>query len=81
MTNNPTTTPEQPARVHPIATLFPGYFALVMATGIIAIGAKQQKIDWLANSLYVVAAGAFAVLVVLFVVVCTAGTTTFVIVT
>ena len=27
------------SRVDPIATLFPGYFALVMATGIIAIGA------------------------------------------
>jgi len=67
MTNTTGKTPEPAARVHPIATLFPGYFALVMATGIIAIGAKQQKIDWLANSLYVVAAGAFAVLVVLFV--------------
>jgi len=26
----------------PIATLFPGYFALVMATGIVAIAAQQQ---------------------------------------
>ena len=70
MTNtNPNPTPQHvaPERVNPLAALFPGYFALVMATGIIAIGAKQQKIDWLANSLYVVAAGAFAVLVVLFV--------------
>ncbi|HRB05530.1 MAG TPA: hypothetical protein PLP26_19290, partial [Ilumatobacteraceae bacterium] len=65
MTNNPTTTPEQPARVHPIATLFPGYFALVMATGIIAIAAKQQKIDWLADTLYIVAAGSYVVLAIL----------------
>ena len=31
-------------------TLFPGYFALVMATGIIAIGAAQQDLDWLADA-------------------------------
>jgi len=45
--------------------LFPGYFALVMATGIIAIGSKQQKIDWLASTLYIVTAAAFAILVTL----------------
>ena len=50
------------ARASPIATLFPGYFALVMATGIVAIGAKQQKIDWLAEVLYLVAAAAYVVL-------------------
>jgi tellurite resistance protein TehA-like permease len=50
-----------------IATLFPGYFALVMATGIIAVGASQQDLDWLADLLYVVAVGAYLVLVVLFV--------------
>ncbi len=55
-------------RVNPVATLFPGYFALVMATGIVAIAAKQQTIDWLAESLYVVTAAAYAVLVVLFLV-------------
>ncbi len=69
ITTNPRTNPQpvtQPP-VNPLATLFPGYFALVMATGIIAIGAKQQAIDWLATVLYAVAAGAFAVLVVLFV--------------
>jgi len=48
--------------------MFPGYFALVMATGIIAVASKQQKIDWLAESLYAVAAGAYAVLVVLVVI-------------
>lgn len=49
----------------PIATLFPGYFAAVMATGIVAIGAEQQDLGWLADILYVVAAGAFVVLAVL----------------
>ncbi len=39
-----------------------------MATGIIAIAAEQQTIDWLADILYVVAAVAYAVLVVLVVV-------------
>jgi tellurite resistance protein TehA-like permease len=34
-----------------LADLFPGYFALVMATGIIAIGALQQDIRWLAWAL------------------------------
>jgi tellurite resistance protein TehA-like permease len=49
----------------PIASLFPGYFALVMATGIVAIGAQQEQIDWLADALYVIAAGGHAVLAVL----------------
>lgn len=48
-----------------IANLFPGYFALVMATGIVAIGAKQQKITWLAEALYLIAAVAYIVLAVL----------------
>jgi len=52
-------------RSNPVAMLFPGYFALVMATGIIAIAAQQQAIDWLAESLYVVTAAAYAALVVL----------------
>ena len=38
-----------------VATLFPGYFALVMATGIIAIGAEQQELDWVAEPLFVIA--------------------------
>ena len=53
------------APASPVATLFPGYFALVMATGIIAIGALQQDIRWLADGLYVVAATAYVVLAVL----------------
>ena len=54
--------------MNPIATLFPGYFALVMATGIVAIAAKQQTIDWLANILYGVAAASYAILAVLIVI-------------
>jgi tellurite resistance protein TehA-like permease len=53
------------ARPSPIATLFPGYFALVMATGILAVGASQQEIDWLADVLYAVAAVAYVVLAAL----------------
>ncbi len=53
---------------NPIETLFPGYFALVMATGIVAIGAKQQKVDWMADALYTIAAVAYVVLGVLIVV-------------
>jgi tellurite resistance protein TehA-like permease len=34
-----------------LAELFPGYFALVMATGIIAVDASQQDIRWLAWAL------------------------------
>jgi len=48
-----------------IATLFPGYFALVMATGIIAIGAIQQKLDLLGQTLFVVALVAFVTLAVM----------------
>ena len=49
----------------PIATLFPGYFALVMATGIVAIAAQQQDLDLIAAALYAIAGGAYVVLAVL----------------
>ncbi len=49
----------------PIETLFPGYFALVMATGIIAVAAGQQNVDWLADVLYAAAAVGYVVLAVL----------------
>ncbi len=49
----------------PLAHLFPGYFALVMATGIISIGAAQQELLGLAEVLYAIAAAAFVVLLVL----------------
>ncbi len=45
--------------------LFPGYFALVMATGIIAVGAALEDLQWLADVLYAAAAAAYVVLVVL----------------
>ena len=48
-----------------VRTLFPGYFAMVMATGIIAIGAAQQDLPWLADGLYAIAAAAYIVLWVL----------------
>ena len=54
-------------RLSGIATLFPGYFALVMATGIVATAAQQLDIHWVANVLYAVAAVSFVVLAVLLV--------------
>ncbi len=59
--------PDSPAPLptSPIATLFPGYFALVMATGIVAIAADQQDITVLAETLYVITAVAYVVLAVL----------------
>ena len=45
-----------------VRSLFPGYFAMVMATGIIAIGAAQQDLRWLAQPLYALAAVAYLVL-------------------
>jgi len=59
-----TTAPTAPPATG-IATLFPGYFALVMATGIIAVGAAQQDLRVVAEVLYAIAAIAFAVLVAL----------------
>src|SRR5262245_60335220 len=54
---------DQPAS--PVATLFPGAFAMVMATGIIAVAASQQDIGWLANALYVVAAVMYVALLLM----------------
>ena len=51
-----------------IATLFPGYFALVMATGIVAIASQQQGLDLVADALFVVASAGFVVLFVLYLV-------------
>ncbi len=48
-----------------IAHLFPGYFALVMATGIIAIAASQQDLHGVAKLLYFVAVAAYVVLITL----------------
>ncbi|HEY5888560.1 MAG TPA: tellurite resistance/C4-dicarboxylate transporter family protein [Acidimicrobiales bacterium] len=59
------TSSDPPSSATAIAGLFPGYFAMVMATGIIAIAAFQQDIEWLADGLYVIAAAAYGILVVL----------------
>jgi tellurite resistance protein TehA-like permease len=50
-----------------LAGLFPGYFAMVMATGTIAIASLQQNLSWLAKGLYAVAAVAYVVLLVLYI--------------
>jgi tellurite resistance protein TehA-like permease len=63
MTTGTTEDPATPASA--VATFFPGYFALVMATGVIAIGAHLEDLDWLAAALYVVAALAYVVIAVL----------------
>ena len=57
--------PAPAPKASPIATLFPGYFALVMATGIIAIASNQLKIGWLANALYAITAAEYVVLAML----------------
>ncbi|HEX2894963.1 MAG TPA: tellurite resistance/C4-dicarboxylate transporter family protein [Marmoricola sp.] len=50
---------------HAVQGLTPGYFALVMATGIISVGLELESIDGLSEVLLVVCATAFVVLVVL----------------
>jgi tellurite resistance protein TehA-like permease len=55
----------QTAERSAVATLFPGYFALVMATGIIAVGADQQDLDLVSQALFVIAVVAFVVLAAL----------------
>ena len=51
-----------------IQTLFPGYFAVVMATGIISIAAKLVGYAWLATPLLWLNIAAYALLSVLFLV-------------
>jgi tellurite resistance protein TehA-like permease len=50
-----------------VRTLFPGYFAMVMATGILAIGATLEDVRWLAEALYAVTAATYLILAVLLV--------------
>jgi tellurite resistance protein TehA-like permease len=57
--------PASPVAASAVATLFPGYFALVMATGIIATGAYLEDLDRLGQGLYVVAALAYVVIALL----------------
>lgn len=52
-------------RPNAIAGMPPAYFAMVMATGIIATASSQQGIDWLAEALFALAGCTFVVLVVL----------------
>ena len=47
------------------ASLFPGYFALVMASGIISVGLQLEGLTWLSRALLVVCAGTHALQVVL----------------
>lgn len=49
-----------------IQTLFPGYFALVMATAIISIGSKLVGYVWLANALLWLNIGTYTLLSLLF---------------
>jgi tellurite resistance protein TehA-like permease len=48
-----------------VAGLAPGYFAMVMATGIIAIGAHLEGLDWLADVLFGIAGIAYVVIAAL----------------
>jgi tellurite resistance protein TehA-like permease len=48
-----------------LATFFPGYFALVMATGIIATGAHLEGLDWLGDGLFAIAAVAYVLIAAL----------------
>jgi tellurite resistance protein TehA-like permease len=48
-----------------VRTLHPGYFALVMATGIVSIAMANHDVRWLSVTLLWLAVGEFAVLVVL----------------
>ncbi|MGO1539913.1 MAG: tellurite resistance/C4-dicarboxylate transporter family protein [Leucobacter sp.] len=50
-----------------LAGLPPGYFALVMGTGIVSVGLRQVELEIAANALLVVAAFAYVVLWVLFI--------------
>ncbi len=48
-----------------VASLNPGYFALVMSTGIVSVGMRNQNLMGLSTALLWVAAGSYAILVFL----------------
>lgn len=50
---------------HAVRTLNPGYFALVMATGIVSVGVRDRDVRWLSVLLMLVAAVSYLVLVLL----------------
>lgn len=56
---------EKTTRPGKLESYFPGYFAMVMATGIIAIGCRLVGVPVLGEALYAVTAGAYVVIAVL----------------
>ena len=46
----------------PLATFFPGYFALVMATGIVSLAAHVRGMEWIAQGLLWLNAAAYVIL-------------------
>jgi tellurite resistance protein TehA-like permease len=53
---------ENPSSLQGIRNLYPGYFALVMATGIVSIAAHLLEMDWIAWPLFWFNIGAYALL-------------------
>ena len=51
-----------------IKTFHPGYFALVMATGIISIACQQLEYEWLANFLFILNNVQYFILLLIFIV-------------
>ena len=68
MNGQPTTTARQRRLGDAIEHLFPGYFGLVMATGIVSIAAHVLQMPRVAWALLVINIGAYAVLTVMLVV-------------
>ena len=64
MNGQPTTTARQRRLGDAIEHLFPGYFGLVMATGIVSIAAHVLQMPRVAWALLVINIGAYAVLTV-----------------
>jgi tellurite resistance protein TehA-like permease len=58
--------PGEPITGHSLQSFFPGYFALVMATGIVSIGAFLYNMPLIANILFVANIGFYIVLWVIF---------------
>jgi len=64
----PLTKPGEPITGHSLQTFFPGYFALVMATGIVSIGAFLFNLKLLAHILFIVNIVFYIALWVIFVI-------------
>lgn len=65
MTDVGVTARPESAVAHAVRTLNPGYFALVMATGIVSVGVRSRDVRWLSVLLLLLAALAYVVLVIL----------------